>query len=478
MEATLPISAAVKSAPTEVARANANAPSVTLPLSFTATGLLALAAGILWLIIQPGLLAAYHYSPGAVAMTHLVVLGWILSIVMGAMYQLVPVALETRLYSERLARWQFVVHVVGFVGMVWMFRAWNMKQVGHFGSVFALGLGLFVYNIVRTLLRIPRWNVVAFAVASALFWILFAATAGLSLAATKCVYGTEETLSATGALGTLLGGLQAVAAFTIRFAPLSAMHAHAHLGVAGFFLMLIVGVSYKLVPMFTLSEIQSHVRAISSVALLSLGLAGSFLAILLQSRWKPVCALLLVSALALYGWELAAILRARKRSVLDWGLRYFLTGVCLLAPLSVIGLYLSRPGLALTEASGQLENVYGFLALMGVVSFALIGMLYKIVPFVVWYGAYSRHIGRARVPALAEMYSARLQAASYFSMLAGLLGTTLAMVRQSPFGVRCGGVFLAAGFAALAVNMSVILGHYFRPRLSPLSKPFVNPSPL
>ena len=41
-----------------------------------------------------------------------------------------------------------------------------MKQVGHFGSVLAIGVGLFVYNLARTLARIPRWNVVAAGIAA------------------------------------------------------------------------------------------------------------------------------------------------------------------------------------------------------------------------------------------------------------------------------------------------------------------------
>ena len=131
------------------------------------------------------LLAGYHYNQYVIAATHLFVLGWICSVVMGAMYQLVPVALETKLYSERLARWQFVFHVVGFVGMVWMFRVWNMEQVGHFGSVLAVGVGLFVYNMARTLWRVPKWNVTATAVSAALAWISLAIIPGLSIAAAK-----------------------------------------------------------------------------------------------------------------------------------------------------------------------------------------------------------------------------------------------------------------------------------------------------
>jgi cbb3-type cytochrome oxidase subunit 1 len=100
--------------------------------------------------MQPSILASYHYNQNVIALTHLFVLGWICSIVMGAMYQLVPVALETKLYSEGLARWQFAFHLVGFIGMVWMFRAWNMKHVGYFGTLMTIGVGLFVFNIART----------------------------------------------------------------------------------------------------------------------------------------------------------------------------------------------------------------------------------------------------------------------------------------------------------------------------------------
>src|SRR5215217_704454 len=92
--------------------------SVRLPLAFMLAGLLALTTGVGWLVVRPSILSTYHYNQSVIALTHLFVLGWICSIVMGAMYQLVPVALETKLYSERLAKWQFAFHLVGFIGMV------------------------------------------------------------------------------------------------------------------------------------------------------------------------------------------------------------------------------------------------------------------------------------------------------------------------------------------------------------------------
>ncbi len=454
--------------PTPSSVSSVNAPSVSLPLRFMVTGLLALFTAAALLLLRPELLAAYHYNQYVIAVTHLIVLGWICTVVMGAMYQLVPVALETRLYSEKLAAWQFAFHLVGFAGMVWTFWTWNMQQVGHFGSVLVAGVALFVYNIARTLLRVPRWNVITTSVASALGWLALAVSAGLAIAVGKCTYDSARALAPGNPTGTPLDGLKAVAAFVGRFDQISAMHAHAHLGALGVFVMLIVGISYKLLPMFTLSEIQSRQRAGASVALLNVGLLGSCVTILLRHHFKVAFALVAVAGLACYGVEVLAILRARKRRVLDWGLKYFLTAISLLAPLSVLSLVLSCPGLPLTRLTGQLENLYGFLALAGVVSFAIIGMFYKIIPFLVWYGSYSRQIGLRKVPALADLYSPRLQAAGYWTWVAGLAVASLAIVLGNPVAVRCGCALLALSLGTLALNVGKILSHLIRPQFAPL----------
>ncbi len=475
MEASLRTSVAVEPARARMASSasslSVHAPAVKLPLAFMLTGLGSLLLGVLWLVAQPSLLASYHYNQYVIAVTHLFVLGFICSIVMGAMYQLVPVALETKLYSERLARWQFAFHLVGFAGMVWMFWKWDMKQVGHFGTVLTVGVGLFVFNITRTLLRVPKWNVTATAVTAALFWISLTVIAGLSIATGKCTYESTSGLATVGGVKTLVGGLRSLAGFMSHFDAISAMHAHAHLGGVGFFTLLIVGVSYKLIPMFTLSEVQSRRRAGLSVALLNLGLAGSFVTILLRSPWKLAFALVVIAALAIYGWELTAILRARKRGPLDWGIRYFLTAVALLIPVSLLSVVLSWPGLPLNPFTGQLENLYGFLGLIGVVTFAITGMLYKIIPFLVWFGVYSRQIGRAQVPALADMYSPRLQMAGYWSFLAGLGTISGGILGEREDMVRLGALVFAFSVMVLVVNIGEILTHLVRPQITPLISP-------
>jgi hypothetical protein len=237
----------------------------------------------------------------------------------------------------------------------------------------------------------------------------------------------------------------------------------------GFFTILIVGVSYKLIPMFTLSEIQNKRRAAWSIALLNVSLAGSFVTILMRSPWKLAFTPLGVGALGLYGWELVAILRARKRQALDWGIKYFLTAVVLLFPFSLLAVVLSWPRLPLNGFTGQLENVYGFLGLVGVVSLAIMGMLYKIVPFLVWFKRYSIQIGRAQVPSLAELYSAPVQALGYWAFLAGVGLTSVAAVFSKGIGVRVGCGLVALAVATLALNVGLMLTHLFRPKTKPFT---------
>ncbi len=445
-----------------------HAPDVTLPLRFMAVGLASLLGTVVLLGIHPDVLASYHYNQRIVAITHLLVLGFGLSVAMGAMYQLVPVALETRLHSERLARWHFPIHLVSVVGMVWMFWIWDMKQVGHFGSGLALGVGFFVWNLVRTLRQARGWTVVSFGVASTLFWLVAVIVAGLAVAAAKSTYELVGSPGISPALGATLSGLQAVASFVGRFEPLAVMHAHAHLGVVGVFLVLIIGVGYRLVPMFLISDIQSPARAWASIGLLNAGIALTFVAIVLQHPLKPAAALVVIAGLGLYAIELTAIVRARRRRALDWGLRAFLFSQVLLAPVALLGLWLARPGLALDETVGRLENAYGFLALFGVVALAILGMLHKILPFLVWFVAYSREVGRSKTPALHEMVSGRLQAAGLGLWIAGLaIGVTAILLAHTATS-RLAAVVLGASLLVYLVNAGRVLSHLVRPRIQPL----------
>ena len=86
MVVSLPISAPVNFSRSIAGpgQAGRRAPSVRLPLAFILVGLLALFVGAGWLLAEPTLLSTYHYNQHVIAVTHLLVLGWICSVVMGA----------------------------------------------------------------------------------------------------------------------------------------------------------------------------------------------------------------------------------------------------------------------------------------------------------------------------------------------------------------------------------------------------------
>jgi hypothetical protein len=290
----------------------------------------------------------------------------------------------------------------------------------------------------RTLVKVPRWTPVVAGIASAVGWLLITMLAGLFLACAKCW------------------------PWITPFPALAQMHAHAHLGVLGFFILLTVAVSYRIVPMFTISSVQSAGRAWWSIALINIGIAGIVPAILFQSVWRIAAAVTIIIGLTLYGWELRDILRARMRATLDWGMRTFLTGIALLIPLSIIALVLCWPGSPATPHTFQCENVYGVLGIIGVLWMSILGMLEKILPFFVWFHRYSDEIGHRAVPQLADMYSTKLQAWGYWLHLAGLAGIAIAAGMQSaPFG-SAGCMLLASSTLTFLINAGVILSHLRR----------------
>ena len=67
----------------------------------------------LLLVLNYSLIGGQHFQPKILSINHIATLGWITMIIFGAMFQLVPVVLETKLFSEKLAEIQFWIYLVG-----------------------------------------------------------------------------------------------------------------------------------------------------------------------------------------------------------------------------------------------------------------------------------------------------------------------------------------------------------------------------
>ncbi len=423
--------------------------NTTLPLRYFAYGLVSLAVfGAALPFLAQDALVQHHYTHHTVALTHLVVLGWITTIILGAAIQLVPVALGVPLHSARLARWTFWCHATGVTGMVASFWIWNFHVLLWFGSLVAAGLSLFIYNMARTLRKMPAHDLVSIHLATALAYLAITFLAGEYLMHDK------------------LGMFS-------PFGVLGAIHAHAHLAAMGWIVMMMIGVSYRLVPMFTLSKIQNTRRAWMAYLYLNMGIIGIFIGLLLQAAWLPIPVLIAGTGLSFWLWEMLAIVRDRKRPNLDGALKQARVALAHLPPLFLIGLWLSWPRPSLTFWTAQGQTSYGVLAFMGLISLFIVAMLYKIIPFLVWYHVYAPQVGLRPVPKLTDLYSERLRRWAFGVYLAGVWSTA----GFSLMGDKLPLAFAqaAAGLMALGIGMTVFnlatpMIHIWRHHDCPLSR--------
>jgi hypothetical protein len=399
------------------------APDVRLPLRHLLAGaaVLCLAASLL-VVAGPSAVLRPVDSPRALAVTHLVTLGWVTLTMMGASYQLVPVVLQSRLWSERLghlAFWHFLPGVVLLATGFWIFRP-PVIVLG--GTLAVAGVGLYVYNMARTLRRTPTWGLQGAFLATALAYLLTVAGLGLTLAA-NFVWG-------------FLG-------------PWTADHLafHVLVGLFGWVTVLAMGVAYKLAPMFALAPEEGNGRWVLAMTGGGLAVLVGALAVRAGPLGRSLAALPPLAGVALFLRDQWRIFRARRRPRLDVGLR--LTAVAF----AYLGL---AAALGWAAAAGWLRLPVAALVDLGLFGWAgclIAGQLYKIVPFLVWYHRYSDRAGRDPVPLLRDMYSARWAEVDFWALVpAGALlaaGTATGI----PAVALLGSLALLGGGAVLLGNL-------------------------
>lgn len=89
-------------------------------------------------------------DPKVIALTHLVVLGWITMTMFGALYQLFPVALQGSVRSPRLGRWNYWVLLAGIAGFVPSFYFDWTPGVALFGSLAVGSVRHFASQMLRS----------------------------------------------------------------------------------------------------------------------------------------------------------------------------------------------------------------------------------------------------------------------------------------------------------------------------------------
>jgi hypothetical protein len=404
---------------------------VTVPLAYLTVAAAAFVLAALALPALGGELAGHYYHPRLIALAHVVTLGWITLAILGASYQLIPVAIGRPLWSERLARWQLGGLVAGIVGMVGHF--WTGRWTGLAWAAALVGAGALAHavNVALSLRALHRWGFTARGLALGL--------AGLTLTA-----GFGMTLAATHGRDVFPGG------------ALSGVHAHFHVALLGWIAPMILGVAARVYPMFLLAPETGGAGARVQLWGLGLGVPAVAAGLLLGRATLLVPgAAAVAAALAVHATWVVRFARRRRRPALDAGLRFALTGTACLVPGVALGL-----ALALGLVGGQrLAMAYAVVALGGWVSLTILGMMLKIVPFLVWYRVYAPRAGREPVPMLAQLSWPLAERLAYGLLTSGMLALAATVAVGARPAITAAATAVAAGAVAFAAALGRTLLH-------------------
>jgi hypothetical protein len=398
-------------------------------------GLIAFALGAAWLLAETWHGWPPFFHPRVVALVHLWLPGFLLSVCMGASYQLMPVVLGSALHAQAGWLWTHLALHASGVGALVAGLALGRYAVAAAGGL-AIGVGVIglLGVTLRTFLASRRRDAVAWSFPLAAGWLLATVIAGLLLALNR----RDPFIS-----------LPAV----------NLLRAHAHLGLIGYFLTLLQGVTFQLLPMFTMAT----VRRADGVWL---GLVGTQTGLLLLApslawgwsspRWGAVA--LLVAGLSCSGVALAATLRTRRTRKLDSGLTAFVTGIGCLLLVTGLGIWLARHELG-DEHSLDGASVYGLLLIAGGLGLPVLGMGCKILPFLVWMKVYGPRVGREAVPLARALGSPALERAWLWLHVAGV-GLLVLGLSVAWSGVALvGGALLALGTGCYLANATTVARH-------------------
>ncbi|MBT4493370.1 MAG: hypothetical protein HOC70_08995 [Gammaproteobacteria bacterium] len=330
-------------------------PPLAVPLRFMLTApFLAVLAGLVALFYPEVLVN--RWTPAALAVTHLLTLGFISMVMAGALQQLLPVLAGVQLRQSNLfSQVLFVGILIGTLLLCGGFL-WQIPLLLGIGAVIlVISFLLMIFSLLVALLRSEASAHVTIGMKLAL--LAFAMTLGL--------------------------GAWLAAGYSIPAIPLDRelTGLHVRWGIFGWIGLLVITVSYQVVPMFQVTpKYPSLVRSSLSPAIFIILLLMAINHFILGSIWlERLLEAVLPAAFILYAGITLRLQHQRRRKVPDVTLDYWRLGLlALLLAFAVAGLNETNTGLP------ALEGLIGVLFIAGFALSVINGMLYKIVPFLVW----------------------------------------------------------------------------------------------
>lgn len=398
-------------------------------------GALSFLAVTILLVLSPDIFSGHYFHPKLLTITHIAVLGWGIMIIFGSLYQLLPVLVEASLFSETLAKITFGIFGMGIIFMAWSF--WNF-YVGSellIASILILfSFVLFAINIFTTVRKSKKQSSEIDFISTSVIWLLF-----------------------TGILGLLMA-----INFTHPFLPKSHLlflKIHAHLGIAGWFILLIMGVASKLIPMFLLSQNLNQKKLTAAYYLVNAGLIGFIIDIYFfeGSIILPVFGVLIVSGILCFISFVFEAYKKRLRKVLDIGLKHTFAAILVLFLPIVLGLVLSFIHSPDSVFLLRVYLVYGVSIFLGFISSLILGQTFKTLPFIVWLHNYGNRAGKGNLPLPKDLYSEKLAESQFIIYLAALLTLFAGILLAIPLLIRAGALLFLIVAVLYSINIFKII---------------------
>lgn len=341
-----------------------------------------LAATVL-LFLSGNAFTQHYFHPHTLAIIHTMALGWGTMIILGASHQLVPVLIEAKLFSNFLAYASFVLAAIGIPLLVYSFFQFQLNLIAQTGAVLInAAVVCYLINLAVSISKSKSENVHAVFVFTASAWLLVTTIIGLLLLFnfTKSILPQDS----------------------LRYLSL-----HAHIGIVGWFLLLVMGVGSRLIPMFLISKYDDRKElwliyflvngALISFIVLFLSAVGSVLYVI------PAAAILL--SLVLFGNYCYKAYQQRIRKQVDEQVKISLLSVAMML-LPIVFLLVLIVLLVFSVDNAKLALAYGFSIFFGWLTAIILGMTFKTLPFIVWNKVYHNKAGLGKTPNPKDLFSA------------------------------------------------------------------------
>ncbi|MDD4930072.1 MAG: hypothetical protein PHP85_12470 [Gallionella sp.] len=395
------------------------APAISVPLRF-------FVIAPLFLILAAFILAtnsvnpfADAHSPALLAATHCITLGFMAFIMFGAMQQILPVMIGSPMPG--MARFSLLPLLTGTLSLAGGFVLTNPALLNLACVLLGLAFLLFIAASLISLIRAPAKNASRVAILLSVLTLAMAVTLGIWLARGY----------ATG--------------LPLDYPNIASLHIKMALG--GWVMLLIVGVSYQVVPMFQLTANYPKWLSDNLAPTLFIALLLSLASTLSDATTLQALAEGVLCALAgCFAFVTLRLQSRRRRRVADATLNFFRLGM--IALLCAAGFLLSA------FFSGQLRTLSLIIFILGFALSVMLGMLYKIVPFLVWFHLFRGGMKKG-VPNMKEIIPESLMRGHFWLHAATLLALLSALFRHQFIWLVMTGLLLQGILLCIALYTAI-----------------------